>query len=114
MALPLISGIGSLVAGFLAKIFTSQVLLWGSLKILLISIFTVVVPTVIHKLITKYLVDAVSIFAGSVGTQSSITVDLIGMGGYLASEVGLPECFSILMSAIVLKLTLRFIPFVRF
>lgn len=46
------------------------------------------------------------------GTLSSSVLELTGVGAYLGSTMQLPLCFSIIITAIGIRLTLNFIPFI--
>ena len=112
MPVPLLVGIASLFGPIVAKFFTARVLFWGALKIFILGLFTTVLPTIIYKFITKYMIDCLNIFVDKTGSScgSSLTIDLVGVGAYLAGQTGIPECLAILMSAVVLKFTLKMIP----
>lgn len=93
------------------RLITSKWLIAGAAKVFVFALFTTVLPTVIITIlqkIMKYTLDFASNYAGS-PSASSITVDLIGFGGYLGSVTGLPAAFAIIISAIALRAVLNLI-----
>lgn len=93
------------------RIITSKWLIAGAAKVFSFALFTTVLPTVlvtVFQKILQYTMDYASGFTNN-PSASSISVDLIGMGGYLASECALPAAFAIIISAVALRATLNII-----
>lgn len=106
---PLIDWIGSLFN----KYFFDLTLKYAAHKILLYSSLTVIFPAVLKNLLSwlfKIMTAQVDKFDW--GQMSSIVVELSGIGAWLAVHLRLIDCFSVLITALVIRLTLNFIPFV--
>lgn len=99
------------IVSFAGRFLTTRILYLFALKTFFFSLFTIVVPTIIIKLITKFIEYSISYASNQVSSSGmhSISLDLIGMGGYLATETGLVSCFSIVLSAVALRATLNLI-----
>jgi hypothetical protein len=99
------------LVGLAGRLITSRLLYYGALKLFLFSLFTVVVPTIILTFIQKFLTYTLSYASSHVSSSGldSLSLELVGMGGYLASETGLPACFALIISAVALRATLNLI-----
>lgn len=107
----LIAFLGSAVA----KVFTDKVLAYIAMKAILVFLFTVVVPLILNN----FLYDIIEImmnFANS-QTQSAGTLNgnmsFSGFAAWLISCFRLSEVFSVVISALILRTSLKMIPFVR-
>ena len=99
------------LVSFAGRFITTRFLTFLAIKTFIFSLFTIVLPTILIKLMTKFLEYSMD-YAHSQVTNSGmnpISIDLIGMGGYLATETGLIQCFSIVLSAVALRATLNLI-----
>lgn len=93
------------------RLVSSKWLIAGAAKVFAFSLFTTVLPTVLVTIFQKIMEYSLD-FAGSYSTNSavaSVSVDLIGMGGYLANETALPAAFAIIISAVALRAVLNLI-----
>lgn len=92
-------------------LFTSRLLYFTVFKLFIFTLFTVVLPTVILKII-EYLAKGYSSYVHSklstAGIQS-LSLELIDLGGWLAAQVGLASCFSMIFSALALRFTLSLV-----
>lgn len=100
----------------LAKIFTDKVLAYVAMKVILVGLFTLVVPIVLNNV----LYDLMEIIMNFANTQSgsassfSGTMSFSGFAAYLIETFRISECLSVLVSALILRTSLKMIPFVRF
>jgi hypothetical protein len=102
--------LGSLVT----KTFADKVLGWLAMKALLIFLFVTVVPLILNNFAYD-IIEIVMNFAGtSAAGASSLngTMSFAGLGGWLLSVFKVPEALSVLVSALVLRVTLSMIPFI--
>lgn len=106
---PLFNGLGA----FFGRFLSDALLKFAALKVLLISIFSISFPVIIKNLISS-LFDAFTTVAGSVtsGGAESAIINISGLTGYLASQFMIADCLSIILTAIVIRISLNFIPFV--
>ena len=105
---PLIDWIGSLFNKYLVDL----TLKYTAYKVLLYSSLTVIFPAVLKNLLSwifKIMTAQVDQFDW--GQMSSVVVELSGVGAWLAIHLRLIDCFSVLITALVIRLTLNFIPF---
>jgi len=113
MALPVLA----LAGGFLTKLLSDRLLLFVAVKALLITLFMTVLPFVLKEFFLWVMDKIMSIVSSNLDgydqTFQTITINLTGVGAYLGDCFQLPLCFSLLMSAILLRITLNFIPFIR-
>jgi hypothetical protein len=106
---PLIDWIGSLFNKYLVDL----TLKYAAHKILLYSSLTVIFPAVLKNLLSwLFGILTAQVNQFDWGTMSSVVVELSGIGAWLAVHLRLIDCFSVLITALVIRLTLNFIPFV--
>lgn len=107
------------LAGLAATFFTASVARWLAWKFVMLTLFGVVLPIVVSNIIYKILEKAIALASSSAttaiaeGQVAPISVQLTGLAGWLGSVLKLPEAFGLLMGAVILKITLGMIPFVR-
>jgi hypothetical protein len=113
MALPIVA----VAAGFLTKFLTDRAIAFVAMKALLVMLFMTVLPFVLKTVVMWLMEKLMALVNANLGdydqTFQTITINLEGVGAYLANCFQLPLCFSLLMSAILLRITLNFIPFIR-
>ena len=105
----------TLLGSLAGKIFADKVLGWIALKSILVFFFITVVPLVLNN----FIYDLIEIIMNFATSQTSGVSSLdgamtfSGFLGWLISTFRLPECLSVLISALCLRLSLSMIPFVR-
>lgn len=84
-------------------------------KTLAYTLMTVIFPVVIKNLLCWFFDIIQAIVEGNVDTSSmdSFSMQLTGMAGYIGSQLQIPTCITILLSACAIRFTLNFIPFVK-
>lgn len=99
------------LVGFAGRFLTGKLLYFVALKGFLFLLFTVVVPTMIVTLIGKILKYTLDYAYTQLqfSNLSQFSFDVTGMGGYLAAETGLAQCFAIIISAVALRAILNMI-----
>lgn len=82
-------------------------------KTLIFTLLTVTLPVVAKNFMT-WLFQELTTVVSSVSTDGldSTVLHFSGIAGYLASHLMLADCLSILITAIIIRFTLNFIPFV--
>ncbi len=103
------------IGSFAGKIFADKVVGWIALKALLVFLFITVVPLVLNNFlydIIKIMMDFASGQAAG-ATALNGNMSFTGFAAWLIECFRLPEAFSLLISALVLRLVLSMIPFVR-
>lgn len=101
---------------FLSSLFNKYLvdlsLLYAARKILLYSAITVLFPAVVKNLFSWLFGLLTSQISGADwGSMTSLVVQFSGLGAYLAVHLRFLDCFSVLVTAMVIRLTLNFIPF---
>ncbi len=69
--------------------------------------------TGIHERVLSYASDEVSSYSGSSSLQS-VLIHVVGLTAFFVNHLNLIESFNVVLSAIALRVTLSFIPFIRF
>jgi hypothetical protein len=104
------SAIGSI--GKLISVETIKFLAWRGLIMFLMF---VALPVVLYNVLTGLIFDfmdyAMSYLSGS--GLSTFTVQISGMGAYIASKIQLPQAVSVYMSFVSIRFFMRFIPFFK-
>lgn len=107
----LLAFLGPLVA----KVFGDKLLGWIAMKALLVFLFLTIVPLILNN----FLYDVIEIFINLVAGHSSGlsalngSMSFSGFAAWLMECFRVPEAFSLLISALCLRLVLNMIPFVR-
>lgn len=109
-----ISSLLSWFSGLAGKFFTDNLLKFTSYKILIFTLLTVTLPVVIKNLMTWFFEQIISVAQNNADFSelSSIVVEFSGFAGYLASHLLIPDCVSVLLTAVAIRAMLNFIPFV--
>lgn len=100
---------------FLAKIFGDNVLRFVAGKAILTALFIVILPIVLNNFlydIMQILFQWVSGKAGGTGIDASQSFD--GLCAYLMQLFRITECIAVITAALLLKVTLKHVPFLRF
>ncbi|SRR6266540_101479 len=98
-----------------AKIFTDKILGWLALKVIMVFLFTVIVPLILNNFLYD-IIDIVMNFANDQsGGVSSLNgaMSFSGFSAWLIQIFRISEVLSVFVSALVLRLALSMIPFVR-
>lgn len=105
----------SFLGSAFAKIFTDKVLGYIAMKAILVFLFVTIVPLILNN----FLYDIMEILFNFSSSQTSGAgtingaMSFSGLAGYLVAQFKLPECLSVVVSALTLRVALQMIPFVR-
>lgn len=105
----------SFLGSAVGRIFTDKVLGYIAMKAILVFLFMTVVPLILNNF-TYDIMEIVMGFASSkAGDASSLdgAMSFTGFAAWLISCFKLPEVLSVMVSAMILRLSLSMIPFVR-
>lgn len=99
----------------IAKIFADKVLGWIALKAILVFLFITVVPLLLNNFLYDIIKIMMDFASGQAAGASALNGQMTfsGFMAWLIECFRLPEAISLLISALVLRLTLSMIPFVR-
>ena len=101
----------ALFAADLLKKYGFETAKWVAQRAFLLALALGVGPIVLFKAfswITQYMMTyASSKVGGAIGQP--IVVELVGVGGWIASELRLPECFSVFLSFCLLNFLLKLV-----
>ena len=109
----IITSLLSFLGSFVGKFLTDSLLKFVAYKVLLFTLLTVTFPIVIKNLLTwlfNILTSTVSTI--DLGNLSSTVVQLTGFTAYLAQQLHLVDCVSIILTAVAIRFALNFIPFI--
>lgn len=104
----LLSAFGSAVGYSVVRFAAWKIFVWTMVITVLPIIISAVIYTLISTLITT---------VGNVNTQyggiNSFTINFTGLAAWFATHLRLVEGFAMIMSAIIFRMAIRMIPFVR-
>ena len=105
---------GSLVNSF-AKLFSIETIKFLAWRALILFIVFIALPVVLYNIFTGLIFDFLDYALSFLSSQglSSHVVSLSGMGAYIASQIRLPEAFSVYLSYVGIAFLMRFIPFFK-
>ena len=84
-------------------------------KVVVYTLLVTVVPIIFTNIVYSLIESAISL-VGSAQSQYGVSgyiMQLTGLAAWLAQEMYLVEGFSLIMSAVLFRLAIRMIPFVR-
>ena len=105
----MIASLIALVSSEMVKRFAWDTLKWVAQRAFLLALCLGVGPIVLFKgfsAITRYMMDYAGSKVGAEGIQP-IAVQFVGVGGWLASQLRVPEAFAIFLSFCLLSFSLR-------
>lgn len=107
----LIMFIGSLVA----RVFADKVVGWIAMKAVLCFLFITVVPLVLNNFLYDIIKIMMDFATGQSAGASALNggMSFTGFLAWLLEVFRIPEAIALLVSALVLRVTLSMIPFVR-
>jgi len=106
---PIIGWLGTLFG----KHLVDSSLKFVAYKVLIYSFITVITPAILKNLLA-WLFGLLTSQVDQVdwGTMSSVAVELSGVAAWFAVHLRFIDCLSVLITALVIRLTMNFIPFV--
>lgn len=109
------SGILQWFSSAFSRFFTDHSLYFIAKKTLYFAFLTVTVPIVLKNLVGSLFTEMADIAstALSSGTFQSAVLELTGLSAWMADKLMLQDCLAVLVTALVLKFKLSFIPFLR-
>ena len=98
----------------LSSVIGDNVLRFAAGKVLLTGLFIVVLPLVLNN----FMYDIINMMMGMVndnvsGTTFNGTMSFSGLAAHFLILLKIPDCMSVLVSALVIRFSLNMIPFVR-
>lgn len=108
------SSIAKLVGG-VAKTISVETMKWVAFRAFMLFILYVALPILLYNIFVGIFLDFIDYAISYVSGQSfsAMTIELTGMGGWIAQQIQLPQAFSIFMSFLAIKFITRFIPFMK-
>lgn len=110
------------ISGFLGRLFglgiVKHVLAWIAFKAFILACLIVVFPIVHHSLVLWGMRFAGRIMASVFASLDmpadfqTVVLNLTGVGAYLAEAFQLPECFSIILSAYTIRLSMMVLSYI--
>lgn len=95
------------VIGAIGNVLASSVARFVALKTLLIGLFMIVLPYVLHQIIYFFLDRGLNYANQYSGSLDSATVQLTKFGAWLGDALQVPLCLSIILSAVSIRLSLK-------
>jgi hypothetical protein len=110
-----LSVILSFMGTSVARVFTDSVLKWIAFKLLMVFLFITVVPLLLNNFLYDVIEIIMNFASSQTGGSSAFNgaMSFTGLTGWLISTFRIPEAVSVLVSALVLRVILSMIPFVR-
>lgn len=111
------SAVVSAISWAIAKVFGDNVLRLVAYKAIAVALTVIILPIILNNLVYDIIEIMFGVVADNFGSMSGIggsMVNITGVGAYLMEKFRLPECFSIIVSALTVRASLNMIPFLRF
>lgn len=106
--------IASFFTSIVGKFLTDNLLKWVALKSLIFLVLTTILPVVLKNIINWLFETMSSIVSSSISSYdlSPYILKFQGLAGYLSSHLMISDGIAILMTALVIRFVLNFIPFI--
>ncbi len=111
----LLSALASWFLGIFTRLFGLMCANVLATKVILGTLFIVILPIIINNVIydlMETVFETVQTYAQANSPEMPPSVGLTGLGAYMATELGLIDALSIVLSAVTLRFALTWIPFV--
>lgn len=107
-------GLLAALATFFLRYISVEVLKYVALRALILSLVVVILPIVVENFLVKIFEESMSIATQQLVQQDfGQVVNLVGVFGWVAQMLKLPEAMAVVISAIGVRFALSLIPFVR-
>lgn len=116
MPIPLLAPVVATIVGAIAKTVSVEGLKWIATRGLLVALVGGMLPVVLYNLFNQILLEFITYAASQnpdAGNLSSVVIQITGLGGWMATQLKLPQAFALVCSAAALRTALNMIPFVR-
>jgi hypothetical protein len=103
------------IGGAITRFFADKITYFLAMKLMMIGIVTLILPVIAKNLFVWLagVLHNVMMSAVSGNEIQSFVIQFSGVGAYLASHLNIPTCFSIIITAVTIRLILNFVPFIR-
>ena len=114
----LVALLGSLFGGVVssfAKLFSVETIKFIAWRALIMFLMFVALPVVLYNVLTGMLFDFMDYAMTYLTDQglSAYTIEITGIGAYIAGKIQLVQAVSISMSFVGIRFLMRFIPFFK-
>lgn len=104
--------LAALAGSAIARLFLAEGLKWVAFKALLLVLVMTVLPVILKNVfydLLQVFITAANSKVGSMapGSFGATVVQVTGMGGWLAAQLKLPECFAVMLAAVSFRVTLK-------
>lgn len=104
----------ALLSALFAQLFGTSVLYFVAMKAVMVTLIMIVLPIILKNFFTWIVAGSLSLVSASaLGDASPTIVGLTGLAGYFGTNLGLPACFAVILSAVATRFSLKLIPFLR-
>jgi len=105
-------GILPWLAGALSSLFSSSVVRFMAMKVILTALFVTILPIILNNFAYK-LIDIALSFLTGVSSPQSFVLNVAGLGAFFADHLNLVPAINVIIAALVTRFTLKLVPFVR-
>lgn len=114
--MPFIAALGAILAPIvtsIGRVISVEVLKWVAFRALMIFLMFVALPVVLYNTFTGLIFDFMDVSLNYLTDQgiSAYTLQITGIGAYIASKIQLVQAVSLYMSFVSIRFVMRFIPF---
>ena len=113
--IPFLTALGGSVVAQFVKVFSVETAKFLAWRAFILFIVFIIMPILLYNIAVDLIFDLMSYAIESINGNSiePVTISITGMGGWMADRMQIPECISIIMTAISVRFTMNFIPFLR-
>jgi len=99
--------VGSILGG-IAKLLSVDTLKFVATRIMLYSLFTLVLPVVLYNVFSLIVNETLSYISSNLGSEGieGTIIELTGVGAYLGNHLQLEAALALILSAVALRFTL--------
>lgn len=108
-----IAWFAQLVPTIFSWVIGDSVLKFFAQKVLLVGLATIVLPIILNNFAYDLMNVAFSLIGDTNVTGINGSLSFTGLAAYLVIQLRLPDCLSVISSALLVRASLNMIPFVR-
>lgn len=108
-------GIGAAISWLVTKIFADNLLKFLALKAIAVTLVVVVLPVILNNFMWD-LIDGILTLVNSKLDDTTLgeqIINVTGLGAYLLDVMSIPQCISVILSAVGVRAALNAIPFIK-
>lgn len=103
----------SFFSGWFVRFLGGAAVRYLAFKIIAYLLFVTILPVILYNVFSYIIGEVLQLVQSYGGSIQPIVIQLSGLSGYLAQQFRLPEALSLVLSAILFRVTMKIVTFGR-